>query len=130
MIDRSAATSACPYCGETAENKSLAVIFEHKDQNTVRKALTQVHPFEIEEKKKGADHDPLSTLIHRYEKCTDMQRKMKLIAAGLTDIYGTFTLEDIEKIDEKNAGKMLNAMLELCYVHEVKYGRYRASDHF
>ena len=128
MIDRSLAASKCPRCGMRAEHKGLAVIFEDKDQNVVREALTQLNSFDIPEKKKrrSTDHDPLSTLIYKYENCTDLQSKMELISKGLTDIYDTFTLDDIEKIDEKNAEKMLEAMLELCYVHEVRYGRYRA----
>jgi len=128
MIDRSLAASKCPRCGMRAEHKGLAVIFEDKDQNVVREALTQLNSFDIPEKKKrrSTDHDPLSTLIYKYENCTDLQSKMELISKGLTDIYDTFTLDDIKKIDEKNAEKMLEAMLELCYVHEVRYGRYRA----
>jgi len=112
----------------SVEHNGPEIIFEDEDQNVVRDALTQLNSFDIPEKKKkhGTDHDPLSTLIYRYENCTGMQDKMELISKGLTDIYGTFTLEDIEKIDEKNAGKMLEAMLELCYVHEVRYGRYCA----
>jgi len=127
MIDRSSGSSKCPYCDTSVEHKGLAVIFESKDQNTVRDALTQLNSFDIPDKKKrGVDHDPLSTLIFKYESCTDLQKKMDLISKGLTKICGTFTLEDIEKIDERNAEKLLEAMLEQCYIHEVKYGRYSA----
>lgn len=128
MIERSSASSKCPYCGTAAEHKGLAVIFENKDQSTVRNALTQLNPFSLPEKKKecGTDPDPLSTLIYKYENCTDLQKKMALVSKGLTDICGTFTLEDIMKIDEKNAERLLSTMLELCYIHEVRYGRYCA----
>jgi DNA-directed RNA polymerase subunit RPC12/RpoP len=126
MIDRSSASSKCSYCGLRVEHKEVVTVFENKDQNIVRDALTQLNSFDVQEKKSGVDHDPLSTLIYKYENCTDMQKKMELISRGLTDIYGTFSLEDVEKIDEKNAEKLLNAMLELCYVHEVRNGRYRA----
>ena len=127
MIDRSLASSKCPRCNMVVEHRGLAVIFEDKDQHAVRDALMQMNSFEMPEKKKrDIDHDPLSTLIYKYENCTDMQSRMELISNGLTDIFGTFTIEDIEKIDEKNAVKILEAMLDLCFVHEVKYGRYRA----
>ena len=128
MIDRSSASSKCPFCGTAAEHKGLAIIFENRDQNIVRDALTQLHSFDIPEKKnnKGIDRDPLSTLVYRYENCTDLQKRMELVSRGLTDIFGEFTLEDIEKIDEKNAAKLLSAMLEQCYAHEVRHGRYRA----
>lgn len=101
MIDRSAASSACPYCGAVSEHRGLAVIFENRNQDAVRNAFSRMHSSEVPEKKKGdTDPDPLSTLMYRYEQCTDLQRKMELLAKGLTEIYGTFTLEDIEKIDE------------------------------
>ncbi|MDR0309272.1 MAG: hypothetical protein LBH88_00735 [Candidatus Methanoplasma sp.] len=127
MIDRSSSSSACPYCNNTETHKGIRVIFEDKDQNVVREVLTKVHPFKVQEKKRsGTDPDPLSTVVYRYEHCRDLQSRVKLLSRGLTDIYGTFTLEDIEKVDEKNAEKLLKTMLELCLVHEVKYGRYRA----
>jgi len=127
MIDRSSASSKCPHCGTHVEHRGLRIIFENRDQSVVRDALTRMSSFGIQEKKESsADLDPLSTLIYKYENCTDLQKKMMLVSKGLTEICGTFSLEDIEKIDEKNAEKLLSAMLEQCYVHEVRYGRYRA----
>ncbi|MCL1811483.1 MAG: hypothetical protein FWG41_04640 [Methanomassiliicoccaceae archaeon] len=128
MIDRSSSSSACPYCGTTAEHRGLAILFEHKDQNVVRGVLTQQHPFGAPEKKKrqGVDPDPLSTLVYRYENCTEPRKRIVLLSKGLTEICGTFTLEDVEKVDEKNAEKLLSTMLELCLVYEVEYGRYSA----
>ncbi len=127
IIDRSSSSSKCPYCGAGADHKKVSIIFEDRSQDRAREALAHLHSFDLPEKKKsGVDHDPLSTLIYRYEKCTDLQKRMGLVSKGLTDIFGTFTLEDIEKIDEKNAEKLLKAMLELCYVYEVEHGRYRA----
>jgi hypothetical protein len=127
MVDRSSSSSKCPYCGNREEHKKLKIIFEDKDQSKVREALTQMHPFDIPEKKKqGADPDPLSTIIYRYENSRTLHEKMVLVSKGLTEIRGTFTLEDIKMIDEKNAEKLLSAMLEHCHVHEVSYGRYKA----
>jgi len=127
IIDRSAISSKCPRCGTQAEHKGLRVIFENKDQNAVREVLTRMSGTHVPEKKsKGPDSDPLSTLIYKYENCSGLEEKMALLSKGLTDIYGTFSIEDIKKIDEKNAVKLLNAMLEQCYIHEIKYGRYSA----
>jgi hypothetical protein len=127
IIDRSSVSSKCPYCGTDAAHKDLKVIFENKDQKAVRDALTQIYPVDMPEKKeRGADRDPLSTLTYRYESCTDPQVRMELLAKGLTEIYGAFTLEDVMKIDEKNSERLLNTMLENCLVYEVKYGKYRA----
>lgn len=127
MIDRSATSSKCPYCGTAAEHKGIAIIFEDKDQNKVRNVLIQMNPFEVPEKKRsGIDHDPLSTLIHRYESTADIPKKMMILSKGLTEIFDIFSLEDVEKVDEKNAEKILKLMLEHGYVHEVRHGRYRA----
>jgi len=127
MIDRSAASSKCPYCGTAAEHKGLAIIFEDKDQNKVRSVLTGMNPIDIPDKRKyGEDPDPLSTLIHRYETTKDVQKKMIILSRGLSDIYDIFTLADVERVDEKNAERVLKAMLEHGYVHEVSHGKYRA----
>ncbi|MDR1404622.1 MAG: hypothetical protein LBJ20_03545 [Candidatus Methanoplasma sp.] len=125
MIDKVSASSGCPYCNAVCGHSGLNILFEDDDQSTVRDALARMHPFDRTEKKRpAADIDPLSTLIHRYESCSDIQEKMELISKGLTCICGTFTLDDLKKVDEKNADKMLRAMLELCIIHEVRYGRY------
>jgi hypothetical protein len=51
---------------------------------------------------------------------------MEVLSKGLTEVYGEFTFEDLEKIEPKHAEKMLKAMLVNGYVHETKYGRYTA----
>jgi len=127
IIDERTPTSKCPYCGNMEDHSKIMIIFENKDQNVVRAKLTQMHSFEVEEKKRpGKDPDPLSSIIYRYENGKTQQEKMEAISNGLTALYGTFTLEDVERIDEKNAERLLEAMLEHCLVHEVKYGRYKA----
>lgn len=127
IIDRSSTSSKCPYCSTSAEHKELRILFEDKSQSVVREALSQLSGFEPPPKKEkpAVDHDPLSTLIYRYEKCSDLPERMNILSKGLTEIYGTFTLEDMERVDPKNAEKMLGTMLDLCIIYEVKYGRYR-----
>lgn len=127
IIDRAAASSKCPYCSMAAEHRGLRIIYENEDQAAVRGVLTGMHPFDVSVgNKPKTDRDPLSTLVYRYEHASDLEEKMELLSRGLTDIFGTFTLEDIEKIDEKNAEKIMKAMSERGHIHEVRYGRYRA----
>ncbi len=127
IIDLSSTSSKCPYCSVTDEHKGLKIIFEDNNQSVVRDALSQLYAFDMPEKKRpGIDHDPLSTLIYRYEKCSDLQERMIILSKGLTDIYDTFTIDDIDKVDPKNADKLLKSMLDQCLIYEVKYGRYRA----
>lgn len=128
IIDRSSSSSKCPYCSTAAEHKELRILFEDNDQSVVREALSQLNGFEPPPQKErpAVDHDPFSTLVYKYEKCRDLQDRMDLLSKGLTEIFGTFTLEDIEKVDPKNAEKMLKAMVDLCLIHETEYGRFRA----
>ena len=129
IIDRSTMESMCPYCDTSVQNRNLKILFQDKDQSVVRKALGKLSGFEgdaSERRKISSDTDPLSSLVYRYERCDSSETKMELLADGLTEIYGTFTLDDIEKIDPKNGKALLRAMLSECYISEVKYGKYRA----
>jgi hypothetical protein len=128
MIDRSSLSSVCPFCNENGEHRYMRVIFQDKSQAEVRGALAELSGFvpEKENKQRTLDSDPFSTLVYRYEHCSDITEKLEILAKGLTEIFGTFSEEEISKVDPKNPEKLLSAMLELCIAHEVKYGRYRA----
>jgi hypothetical protein len=126
IIDRSSLSSKCPFCGENCEHSSLQILFEDRDQAVVRNAIASMTGFVPEPKTRTSDADPFSTLVHRYEKCSEIDEKMRVLSEGLTAILGTFTLEDVESVDPKNAKQLLRAMLELCLIHEVKYGVYKA----
>ncbi len=128
IADLSCLTSECPFCGATSEHRHMHILFEDKDQNVVREALGQLSGFtpEKKDKRRITDADPLSTLIYKYEHCSDTYEKLNVLVSGLSEIYGTFTIKEIEQIDPKNANKMLNTMLELCLISEFKLGQYRA----
>lgn len=104
--------------------------FESADQETVRAALDQATGFtapDTSEKRRRISHaDPHSTMVYRYEHSRDLEERMEILAEGLTSIKGTFTLEDVREIDERNAEKLLEAMLDRCIVAEVRPGVYRA----
>ena len=126
IVDRSSLSSKCPFCGKECDHSSLQILFEDRDQAVVRDAIATMSGFVPEVKTRTFDADPFSTLVHRYEKCSEMDEKMRILSKGLTEILGTFTFEDIEAVDPKNAKQLLRAMLELCLVHEVRYGVYKA----
>ena len=121
-------TSVCPYCGTKKEHTTVRRYYESEDQQMCRAAMNQLTGFfeEEEQKKPSPDIDPYSTLEYRYEHCHSLEEKMDALATGLTEIYGEFTIEDLEKLEPKHAEKMLKAMLVNGYVHETKYGRYKA----
>lgn len=130
IVDESQETSVCPHCNYVEKTKNVTFFYESRNQDDVRLALSQatgfVAPDTSEKKKKIAESDPYSTMIYRYEHAPDLDEKMEILANGLTSIYGSFTLEDIEKIVGKRAEKMVSAMLDRCIISEFKIGRYRA----
>ena len=120
--------SVCPYCGTKRDHARAKRYYESDDQQMCRAAMNQLTGFfeEEEHKKPSPDIDPYSTLEYRYEHCRSLEEKMETLATGLTEIYGEFTFEDLEKLEPKNAEKMMKAMLVNGYIHETKYGRYKA----
>lgn len=106
----------------------MKIYFQSEDVQLVRAAQNQITGFNTSAEKKhvSSDIDPYSSLEYRYEHCHGLEEKMMCLSKGLTEVYGEFTLEDLEKLEPKNAEKMLKAMLVSGYVHETKYGRYTA----
>lgn len=125
IIDLSVSSTACPYCGKKVDTKIAAVLFSHADQNVVRDVFDASSGFTAEKKEERTDSDPLSTLAYRVDRCTDVETKMKIIADGLTEIFGSFTVKDVEGLVYKDGKKYVRAMLESCIIHETEYGRYR-----
>lgn len=130
VVDLTKATSTCPYCSASYENSKIPVYFASDDQGAVREALSQatgfVPPDMIKKKARIEEADPYSTLVYRYEHCSDLNTKMTILAEGLTEIKGTFTLEDVREIAGNKAEKMVSAMLDRCLISEVRIGIYKA----
>ncbi|MCQ2079232.1 MAG: hypothetical protein MJZ38_04165 [archaeon] len=128
IIDKGDKSSKCPYCGARSEHKVHRIYYQSDDPAMCRAALNQITGFTENEVKKpiSEDIDPYSTLEYRYDHCHTLEEKMTCLSEGLTKVYGEFTFEDLERIEPKNAEKMLKAMLVHGYVHETKYGRYSA----
>jgi len=128
IIDKSSLTSECPFCGVGCEHRYIKTIFEDKDQTAVRDALAHYSGFTPEKEDKTSIElaDPHSTLVYRYEHCSDMTLKMEILCKGLTDIFGIFTIDDVESVDPKNATRLIGAMQEMCLIAEIRPGKYRA----
>ena len=131
VVDKSKATTTCPYCNANEKTKNLIYFFESPNQDDVRLALSQAtgftKPDESEKRRKIEETDPYSTMIFRYEHCSDLDEKLCIIAEGLTAIQGSFSLEDVRKIvGDKYAEKYVSAMLDRCIAAEVRIGVYKA----
>ena len=125
IVDLSDKYSKCPYCGKKVKNDDMAVIYQSADQAEVRAAFDAVTGFIKPDKEEKDDKDPLSTLAYKVEHTTDINRKMELIAAELTRIKGTFTLEDVEELVPGKGEQYLKMMLTTCTAYEVGYGKYK-----
>jgi predicted nucleic acid-binding Zn-ribbon protein len=133
VIDKSSKSSSCPYCGNTERTDKMVFIYECRDQETARKALGEAAGFEAPspkeeraKKRKIEKADPYSTMIYKFENSTDLDEKMQIIAKGLTKIKGTFTIEDVaEIVGDKHAEKYVSAMMDRCYIAEVRPGQYK-----
>jgi len=130
IADLSKGESTCPYCNCVQENGKLRCFYRSEDQNAVREALSQATGFVPQDtarkKERIAEADPYSTMVFRYEHCSDLDEKMQILAEGLTSIKGTFTLDDVREVAGDRAEKMVSAMLDRCIISEVRIGRYRA----
>jgi len=131
IVDKDSKSSSCPYCGTSAKTKDMTFIYECRDQEKAREALGQAagfeKPDEKAQKRRIEKADPYSTMIYKFEHTSDLDEKMLIIAKGLTKIKGTFTLDDVSDIvGEKNAERYVSAMLDRCYISEVRIGHYRA----
>lgn len=125
IIDLSDDVTVCPYCKHRTVTKNAAVIYKNEDQGTVRAMFSSLTGFVPEEKQKTEDKDPMSTLAFETEHISDIGLKINAICDGLSEIKGTFTLEDVEEIAPGKGEKYLKIMLEECMVYEVSLGRYK-----
>ncbi len=109
----------------------IQVFYASDDQNAVREALSQavgfVPPDTAKKRRRIEASDPYSTLAYRYEHCSNLETKMTILAEGLTEIKGTFTLDDVRDIAGDKAERMVSAMLDRCLISEVRIGVYKAS---
>jgi len=135
VVDKSSKSSSCPYCGLSSRTDKISFFFECRDQETARQALGQAAGFEMPDpkeerakKRKLEKTDPYSTMIYKYEHAADLDDKLVILSKGLTKSKGTFTLEDVaEIVGDKNAEKYVSAMMDRCYIAEVRPGQYRSS---
>ena len=88
IVDKSKSESSCPYCNCVQKTRDLSFYFESPDQDAVREALSQatgfVPPDMLKKRQRIAEADPYSTMVYRYEHCSDLEEKMVILAEGLT----------------------------------------------
>ncbi|MDR0791364.1 MAG: hypothetical protein LBE47_02365 [Methanomassiliicoccaceae archaeon] len=128
IVDLGCETSVCPYCDRTNRLCDLAVLFSDGSQSVVREAFNNADSSKYPEprKKSGIDHDPVSTLIYRYEHASGTFEKLTVLAEGLTDINGNFTLADVEELFPGEGEHLLKQMMSADIVIEIHHGTFKA----
>jgi hypothetical protein len=77
-------------------------------------------------KKSGVDHDPVSTLIYRYEHASGISERLKVLAEGLTDLKGSFSEDDINELFPGEGEQILELMVSADIVIAIRHGMYKA----
>ena len=117
-------TTTCPYCNASSETKSLIILFRGESANDVRDALVRKAGIVEEEKVRGPDPDPMSTLEYNYGRAKGLD-KYTVLAEGLTKINGTFTLSDVRSFEPSKADKIIDDMMNMLIIIEERPGKYR-----
>jgi len=118
IIQLETGSTACPYCGCRTKTKEIVIRYRNEDISIVRSVFAQATGFTAPAEKKGeykkTDPDPMSTLEYNYGKAKGVD-KLICLAEGLTDIKGTFTVDDVERFEpgkgEEIIRKMINALM-------------------
>ena len=119
-------STACPYCGARTKTKEIIVRYRNEDPDAVRAVFAHATGFTAPEKNKGKDKkdlDPMSTLEYNYGKAKGID-KLTCLAYGLTDIQGTFTVDDIEAFEPGKGEDMIKKMINALMVIENRPGEY------
>ena len=133
IIQMETESTACPYCGSRTRTKEIIVRYRNEDIGTVRSVFAKATGFTAPEKEKGKDNktdpDPMSTLEYNYGKAKGVD-KLICLAQGLTDIKGTFTVDDIELFEPGKGEDIIEKMINALMVIENRPGAFSSPKNF
>ena len=69
--------------------------------------------------------NPMKKLAYTVSHCSDTGMKMRTIADGLDEIFGEFTVDQIDSLVPGKGERFAEAMLDACLIYEVGYGRFK-----
>ena len=127
IIQLESGSTACPYCGTRTRTEDIVVRYRSNDSGIIRSVFARgtgfTAPESGKEKDKKADLDPMSTLEYNYGKAKGVD-KLMCLAHGLTDIKGTFTVDDVERFEPGKGEDMIKKMIDALMVIENRPGEY------
>lgn len=125
MIDLSDGVTVCPRCGRKMDTKRAAILFSDEDQKVVRSVFSTMTGFASEDDPLPDFKDPMDLLAFKVKHTSDVGLKLSTICDGLSEIKGTFTLDDVEQLVPGKGEKFVKIMLEECMIYEVSLGKYK-----
>jgi len=130
IIQMTSESTACPYCGARTKTKEIVIRYRNEDVGIIRSVFAQATGFKAPEKeKRKTDLDPISTLEYNYGKAKGID-KLICLAEGLTDIKGTFTVEDVESFEPGKGEEIIMKMINALMVIENRPGEYSSPKNF
>lgn len=128
IVSLSAERTVCPYCSKADAVGKMTVLFSDRSQSVVRDVFSSADSSKYPEPRKRSenDHDPVSTLVYRYEHASGTFEKLTVLARGLTDIRNEFTELDVEELFPGKGEQMMKQMISADIVIEIRFGWYKA----
>lgn len=122
-IKLSSQKSTCPRCGRSVEVRKALIHFQSPDVREIKAFINSMSGF-CPPVKEEECLDPWIALRDRVKSERDPEERLFVIASGLSEILGTFTVEDVERVVPGKGEAYLRLMVENTLVLEASPGRY------
>ncbi|MFA7341929.1 MAG: hypothetical protein WCY65_02005 [Candidatus Methanomethylophilaceae archaeon] len=122
-IKLSSQKSACPRCGRVIEVRKALIHFQSPDVREIKAFINALSDFSPPVKEEES-RDPWVALQDKIKAERDPEERLCVIASGLSEILGTFTVIDVERVVPGKGEAYLRLMVENALVLEASPDRY------
>lgn len=122
-VKLSSKRSRCPRCGREVEVRKALIHFRSSDQREIRAAINAMTGFVPEAPEPPSD--PRDALRRRVREVKDPESRLNVLAAGLEDVLGQFTLADLEELFPEEGERYLKLLIQHALVMEPSSGVYQ-----
>lgn len=123
-IKLSSQKSTCPRCGRVIEVRKALIHFQSPDVREIKAFINAMSDFSPPVKEEEC-RDPWIAMQDRIKSERDPEERLFVIASGLSEILGTFTVEDVERVVPGKGEAYLRLMVDHVIVLETSPGRYQ-----
>lgn len=124
-IKLSSQHSTCPRCGRNIEVRKARVNFQSPDAREIKAYINGMNDFIEPASESSEDVDPWTALREEITREKDPEERLNVMASGLTDLLGSFTVEDLELLAPGKGESLLMRMVEHAVVLEIAPGVYQ-----